>query len=186
MNTYFTSDTHYFHANIIKYSNRPFSSVDEMNEHLISEHNKIVKPEDELYHLGDFGFASNSKLLEVISRLNGHKHFIYGNHDKAIMSDPKSFIGKNGFESIQYYKEIKRDNVTICLFHYGARVWNKSHHGSYFLYGHSHGSLPPFNRSVDVGVDAKFINNEYRPVSLEEIHNFMSKQVVEKVDHHGD
>jgi calcineurin-like phosphoesterase family protein len=66
------------------------------------------------------------------------------------------------------------------------RVWNKSHHNSWHLYGHSHGSLPPHGKSVDVGVDCKEITSEYRPLSFKEIKKYMDKRVGEKVDHHGD
>ena len=82
----------------------------------------------------------------------------------------------NGFISIEPYREIKVGEQMICLFHYGCRVWNKAHYGSWMLYGHSHGSLPPYGKSVDVGVDAKFIHNEYRPTHFEEIQLFMERQ----------
>ena len=186
MNTYFSSDTHYNHSNIIKYSNRPFSSVEEMNEHMIQEHNKLVKPTDEFFHMGDFAFANDDKTIEIIKRLNGKKTLILGNHDVAIIKHPEKFTGPKLFEEICTYKEINR-GVKICLFHYGQRAWNGSYKNprSYMLYGHSHGTLPPLGTSVDVGVDAKFINDEYRPVSLDEVHDFMKKQPFNNEDYLG-
>ena len=68
MNTFFISDLHFFHKNIIKYSNRPFSSVEEMNESLIKEWNYIVKPNDVIYNLGDFCFSDIEKLESILSR----------------------------------------------------------------------------------------------------------------------
>ncbi len=85
----------------------------------------------------------------------------------------------------QNYKELKVEGKFIVLFHYGQRVWNKSHHDSIHLYGHSHGSLPPHGKSVDVGVDCKEITHEYRPVSLDEVVRYMDKRQGEVVDHHG-
>jgi calcineurin-like phosphoesterase family protein len=184
MNTYFVSDTHYGHTNVIKYSKRPFGSVEEMNETLIENHNKIVKPGDEVYHLGDFAFLSDDKTIDIIKRLNGNIHFIFGNHDRNIMKSPSKFIGSKLFQSISHYKEINRNDTKIVLFHYGMRTWNKAHYGAFMLHGHSHGSLLPFGRSVDIGVDSKFITEEYRPVSLDEVTVFMSKQKFETVDHH--
>lgn len=185
-NTYFVSDTHFGHFNVIKYSNRPFNNVDEMNESMINNWNQVVKPGDTVYHLGDFAFAKDYEIINILNSLNGQKHFIYGNHDKPIKNNPKKFIGGKLFQSISDYKEISIGEQKVIMFHYGMRVWNKSHYGSYMLHGHSHGSLPPFGKSVDVGVDATFITGkaEYRPISYDEIKFFMDKQVFVKVDHH--
>ena len=69
--------------------------------------------------------------------------------------------------------------------HYGMRTWNKAHHGAIHLYGHSHSTLPPYGKSVDVGVDCKEITPQYRPIHLDEILSYMSKRKSEVVDHHG-
>jgi len=183
-NIFFTSDTHYGHANIIKYSSRSYSSVEEMDECLIENHNKLVKSNDIIYFLGDFAFKREGGIKILLSRLNGIKKLILGNHDKCIKSNPSKYIGSTLFESIDNYSEIEHNKTKICLFHYGCRVWNKSHHGSYLLYGHSHGRLEPFGKSVDVGVDAKFITTDYRPIHVDEIHDYMRRRNFENVDHH--
>lgn len=79
---YFTSDFHFNHANVIKYCNRPFETVDQMNEVLLKAWNEVVKPEDTVYFLGDFCF-NPQKALEWLSKLNGEIIFISGNHDKT-------------------------------------------------------------------------------------------------------
>ncbi len=183
---HFTSDTHWGHKNIIKYSNRPFSSVEEMDETLINNWNAVVKPNDIVWHLGDFAFCDYKSFTQILRRLNGTKNVILGNHDKIIINNWDNLIDSKLLNSIQYYKELKADGQMIVLLHYGMRVWNKSHHGSIHLYGHSHGSLPPHGKSVDVGVDSKEITSEYRPVSLDEVIKYMSKRQGEVVDHHGD
>jgi len=81
-NIWVTADTHFNHAKIIGYCNRPFSSVEEMDEAIIDTWNALVKPEDTVYHLGDVGFGKIG--LQCISRCNGHKHLIRGNHDFRI------------------------------------------------------------------------------------------------------
>jgi calcineurin-like phosphoesterase family protein len=183
MTIWFTSDTHYYHKNIIKYSNRPYKHVDEMNEALIENYNKRVQKDDTCYHLGDFGFADKPKLDNVIRRLNGQKHLILGNHDHA-----KNFMGV--FGSVHQYMEIKvpdqdaRQGVqSIILFHYSMRVWNKSHYGAWQLYGHSHGTLsnPQDLLSMDVGVDPC----GYAPISYEEVKELMKKKTFKAIDHHG-
>lgn len=184
MTLHFISDTHFGHKNIIKYSNRPFNSVEDMNEALIDNWNAVVKPEDTVYHLGDFAFLPYDQLKTVARRLNGTKHFIMGNHDKEIAKNKRDLIGSRVFNSIQDYYELKHEGHHMVLFHFGQRVWNKSHHGSIHLYGHSHGSLPPHGKSVDVGVDCKEITSEYRPVSFDEVVAYMKGRQFQAVDHH--
>lgn len=184
-NTWFTSDTHYNHKNIIDYCNRPYSSAEEMNESIIDNYNKIVKNNDNVYFLGDFAFGKKEEIFNVLKRLNGNKHLILGNHDKNIENNIEYFIGNIGFCSIQYYKEISIMDQKICLFHYACRTFNKAHHGSWHLFGHSHGSLEPNGRSVDVGVDSHWVNGKkYFPFEFEQIAAFMKNQKFEKIDHH--
>lgn len=96
-----TSDTHFNHANIIKYCNRPFSSVEEMNETIIANWNKVVSQGDTVYHLGDFALGDKSLIPDFIRRLNGHISFIMGNHDNLdimksfeTLLDVKQYLGK--------------------------------------------------------------------------------------------
>jgi len=185
MTIWFISDTHFGHKNIIQYSNRPFSSVEEMNEHMVNEWNALVKPNDEIYHLGDFAFMPFTDFKKLLWRLNGIKHHIRGNHDKMIDQNKKQLISSGALASSQDYRELKTSgNPMIVMFHYGQRVWNKSHHGSIHLYGHSHGSLPPHGKSVDVGVDCKEITEEYRPIHIDEVLEYMNKREFQAVDHH--
>lgn len=158
-NTWFTADTHYGHKNIIRFSNRPFSSVEEMNEEMITRFNERVKPGDTVYHLGDFAFLPSHEAKNIKDRLNGDIHLILGNHDK-----PKNVRGL-GFASVNHLQQIKLEGKTLILCHYAMRVWNKAHYKSLMLYGHSHGNLPGTDQSLDVGVDCW----DYKPVSLEEI-----------------
>ena len=105
-----------------------------------------------MYSLSDFSFSKNPS--KYFHRLNGTKHFIRGNHDKNSEDLP--------WNSIQDYKELYVNDKFVILFHYGCRVWNKSHHKSIMLYGHSHNNLPGNNQSLDVGVDCW----DYKPVNM--------------------
>lgn len=80
-NTFFTSDTHFGHANIIKLCNRPFKDVEEMNEKLIENWNKVVSEDGTVFHLGDFAFGGSGLWNSVIPRLNGQIYLIIGNHE---------------------------------------------------------------------------------------------------------
>jgi calcineurin-like phosphoesterase family protein len=136
--------------------------------------------------LGDFAFASFARIKELLFRLNGSFHFIIGNHDREFQGTNIHELTSDGLlDSIQPYLEIKAGGNLIVLSHYAHRIWNKSHRGSIHCFGHSHGHMPPFGLSVDVGVDCHEITKEYRPVSLDEVFKYMSKRVGEVVDHHG-
>jgi len=151
------------HANIIRYCNRPFSNVQEMNETLIAYWNSCVGPEDIIYVLGDFGFGN---LASILSKLQGKKHLIIGSHDRDTLKFSECF------ESTSQMKELNIEGCAITLCHYCMRVWPKSHFNSIHLFGHSHNRLPPIGKSHDVGVDG----NQFRPLSFEEIKIIMSQR----------
>jgi len=174
MNTFFTSDTHFGHANIIKYCKRPFADVREMDNTLIHNWNAIVRPEDTVYHLGDFA-VGGGPAAPYLRRLNGTIYFCLGNHDKRLVA------AYNGF--IPHVNELTIEKQEIVLCHYAMKVWNGSHKGSWQLYGHSHGSLPEDHTSLscDVGVDCW----NYFPVSMDQLRAKMKTKKYEPVDHHG-
>lgn len=82
MKTYIISDTHFNHTNIIKYCNRPFNDIREMNNTIIDNWNMIVKKDDIVYHLGDFFLGSKFDLKKIVDKLNGTIYLIRGNHDR--------------------------------------------------------------------------------------------------------
>ncbi len=158
MKFWWTSDTHFYHSNIIKYCNRPYKNVEEMNAALIKNWNDRVSCEDTIFHLGDFSFGNEAKAQEILLKLNGHKILIVGNHDKQ-------HLEIQGWDRIYRTFEKKIDNTYVVMCHYAMKVWNLSHHGSIQLYGHSHGTLAGNSQQLDVGVDCW----NYAPVSLDEI-----------------
>jgi calcineurin-like phosphoesterase family protein len=181
MTVFFTSDTHYGHKNIIKYSNRPYKTVEEMDETLIKNHNSVVKPDDKVYHIGDVAFRKD---LGLLSRLNGTQYLIFGNHDYDRAQLSKYFFMMHDYLEIKVADpEAHHGKQHIVLFHYSMRVWNKSHHGSWQLYGHSHGTLydDPNLLSMDVGVDPR----GYFPISYEQVKAHMKTKTFKPTDHHG-
>lgn len=159
MTVFFTSDTHFGHRNIIKYCNRPFVDEHEMDEAIIKNWNLSVKPNDTVWHLGDFSLSKHKKPESYLSQLNGKIHLTWGNHDHSSVRNLSSWA------SSQAMAEINVDGRHLVLCHYAMRTWNKAHHGSLMFYGHTHGSLPGNRHSLDVGVDAW----DFRPVALDEI-----------------
>lgn len=159
MTTFFTSDTHFAHEGIIRHCFRSFVSVQEMDETIIANWNARVGQKDIVWHLGDFTLAGAEVAETYLSRLNGKINLVWGNHDRnSVRKLPR-------WASSQYATEISLDGHPIILCHYAMRVWNRSHHGTLMLYGHSHAGLPGSNQSLDVGVDAW----NFQPVTLPEI-----------------
>ena len=164
---FFTSDTHLGHANIIRYCNRPFSNVEEMDAELIHRWNEAVSEDDVVYFLGDFCMGDPRRFY---SRLNGTVYMIPGGHDKELRKLDQQFI----LPPIYVLKGLlddKRLGITLC--HYAMRTFPQSHYGAIHLYGHSHGRLARIGRSMDVGVDT----NNYYPYSLNEIITKMESYV---------
>lgn len=169
---YFTGDTHFGHKNIIKFTNRPFKDVGQMDEQLISNWNKVVGPNDSVYHLGDFSLGSISACRNILDRLNGKIFLIKGNHEKTAVACTSRFEWVKDYHEMYLPTGGKKQMVVLC--HYAMRVWNASHHGAWQLYGHSHGTLPddPNLLSIDVGVDC----HDYKPISVAQIQKIMEKK----------
>lgn len=172
-NIFFTADLHFLHDTIVNVTSRPFDTAEEMAGCYIGEWNSVVRKQDIVYVLGDFALAGgnqNQHLVEkLLSKLQGQKHLVYGNHDRRVVRRSK------GWCTVQPYKEISVDigeprKKKIVLSHYSMRVWNQKHYGSWMLFGHSHGNLAPYGKSFDVGVDV-----HGRPISLEEVKQIMGR-----------
>lgn len=186
MTTWFTSDTHFGHERINELANRPFTSVEEMNEAIIERWNAVVAPEDTVYHLGDVAMGKIADSLPLIGRLNGTKILVEGNHDRTFTDKGK----KREPEWRQKYLEVfaaVRDNYAVMIegrevmlshFPYdgdshdedrfaGDRLVDK---GAALLHGHTH-ALAQVSHSkakslqIHVGVDAW----EFAPVSEETV-----------------
>ena len=172
---WFTSDHHFAHANIIKYCNRSFDTVQEMDTKLISLWNSVVGDEYIVYYVGDFTLGNIHYFKKCIMELNGQVKILPGSHDYRWLAEfhPK-YTSRSGLPvkllppliSLEFPElgDGKHPQV-IVLCHYAMRVWDRSHHGAWHLYGHSHGSLPGQGLSFDVGVDC----NEFKPISLEQV-----------------
>ena len=176
--TYFTADTHFGHANIIKFTNRPFENVAEMDAQLIQNWNAVVQPNDHVYHLGDFSLSGIPACRNILDQLNGKIFLIRGNHEKTALACAERFEWVKDYHEMYLPDPICHGGKQmIVLCHYAMRVWNASHHGSWQLYGHSHGTLPddPNLLSMDVGVDC----HNYAPIDYAQIKAIMAKKTWE-------
>jgi len=146
MNIFFTADLHLGHDNIRKHCGRPFDTVEEMDEAIISNWNRTVSARDLVYVVGDFALRNHNLHL---ARLKGKKILIKGNHDKMSQDCLRNFT------EVHQLLARKIDQQLIVMCHYCMLVWPSSCHGAWHLYGHSHGRIKEFSNlpRCDVGMD---------------------------------
>lgn len=168
--TWFTADPHFGHANIIRHCKRPFSNVEEMDAAMIARWNAVVKPVDTVYVVGDYAYrCSFDYAYETLKGLNGFKHILLGNHDDLAKKIAHKHTG--AWASVSQRKEIKIHGQKIVLDHYSMRSWHHDIRGAWHLFGHVHGLLPPFGKSMDVGVDVW----NFTPINFEQVAGEMAK-----------
>lgn len=137
--TFFISDLHFGHKNILSFDNRPFSSIEEHDEFLINSWNNKVGIDDDVWILGDISWYNSTKTIEIFNQLNGIKHLCKGNHDGKLLKNRQV---QNLFVEICDYKEIQIEKgVGIVLCHYPIPCYNNHFYGWYHLYGHVHSSF---------------------------------------------
>jgi calcineurin-like phosphoesterase family protein len=151
---FFTSDLHLWHKNILRFSpdTRKVATMDDMLITLRNNWNAKVGHADQVWLLGDVSFGEPQATFEYLQSLNGIKHLVYGNHDK-MFKDSKTM--QVVFSSVQDYKELTIDKQLVVMSHYPMTHWNKSHYGSFMLFGHLHGSYTTDKRSMDIGIDSR-------------------------------
>lgn len=134
MRKYYIADCHFGDEEVIRFSHRPFSTVEEMDETMIARWNRTVKVSDEVYIIGDLihRCLEPEKYLE---RLNGHLHLILGNHDRCIEENPSLH---RYFEEITTYAVVYDHHHRLVLFHYPMLEWDGYYYGTWHLYGHIH------------------------------------------------
>lgn len=171
---YFTSDLHFGHDNIIRYCDRPWETVEDMNVGIVNRINSRVRPQDELYILGDVHCGKNSEevALRYLREIKCSRiYLVRGNHDTDEFCEAAGPEAEGLFQWIKDYHEMKYKKLRIVLFHFAIRAWHHMYKGAIQLYGHSHGTLPGIGRQMDVGIDA----NDYQILSINEVYERMVK-----------
>lgn len=160
------SDSHFGHKNIIKYCNRPFDNVEDMNSTLIKNWNSVVDNEDYVYHLGDFGLGTKNELIAIGNKLNGHKILVMGNHDHM----SKTAYKECGFDKVEkgpLRLRFDGDKIVYLLSHYPISNLedNECNIFGHIHNQHNHLVQPPKTYCVSV----ERIN--YTPIEFEELLN---------------
>lgn len=195
---FFTSDQHYDHFNIIRYSGRPFRDVDEMREEMIRLHNEAVRPEDEVLHLGDFSMSEKAVPL-VLPRLNGIHRLVVGNHDKCFAPKDRDRrvrgrYYRHGFRFVDERLDLEVGGFKVAVAHFPLRGGDETdlRHAEHrlraedlrgataLLHGHVHEKwrVRAFRGvpMVNVGVDVW----DYAPVSEERLAETISSALNER------
>lgn len=178
MSTFITSDTHWNHANIIKYCERPFNDIPHMNEMLIKNWNEVVQPGDTVIHAGDFAMGDKTQIPIIKSRLNGKIILIAGNHDyrhNGKLLDP---IADAGFEAIHTELTTTIEGVKVWIRHEPLMEFVPRDDAQYHICGHVHNSWNRKGAILNAGVDV----NNYRPVT---IHQLIANVETEGKSHRG-
>lgn len=160
---WFISDTHFFHANILKFVDdkghriRPFNSLEEMHEVMIERWNSVVKSHDYIYHLGDVTFKYDGVFNNLMHRLNGHKRLTVGNHDK--LKNPGLL---QHFDKVMFWHGFREENFTAT--HMPLRL-DGIRDGQFCVHGHTHQNKLSDPHYINVCVETR----NYTPVHIDEI-----------------
>jgi calcineurin-like phosphoesterase family protein len=172
---WFGSDLHFNHDKVLEYCNRPFATIEEMNESFYKELDDKIKEGDTVYLLGDIVMYRHK---EALQRIRGHQrniHLIVGNHDNS-----KEVLKGKYWASISYYEEIKINDKKIVLFHYPIECWNAKSHGSIHLHGHTHNNLSHPISKIDNRMDVGYDATHSLLISYEEVLEHLNKGKNEK------
>lgn len=190
---WFVADTHFSHKNILRFNeNRLIKfNIDITDENALEQHddeminlwNKTIQKHDTVYIIGDFSFASPERTKKILEKLNGKKHLIIGNHDKACNSLTNYFVSVSQIKEVTFKKTVfpfLDESIHCVLCHFPFAAWNRRMHGSLMIHGHTHGAMDDINVKseelrVDVGFDAILNNSGF--ASLEQVYRYFKNNV---------
>jgi calcineurin-like phosphoesterase family protein len=187
-NIFITADHHFGHENIIEFCNRPFETIEEMDNVLIDNWNEIISPDNTVYHLGDFTLGGFDIARNYFKRLNGKIQMLanHWHHDKRWL--PQNYFGSLALEYPDFAKDIGHVNIispmvvlelegmgnegrplAVTLCHYPLAVWDRKHYGAWCICGHTHKRIQSDGFILNAGVDCM----NYYPISLGDVLHYM-------------
>lgn len=196
MSTFFSSDLHFNHINLFENYGRSkfFSSVEDMNETIIANHNSVVSEDDTVYFLGDMVMGRRAESLPLIAEMNGVKHLVMGNHDYCHPGNKQKIIDKWTPEYSKYFESMETERFMdiaghkVLLSHFPKSldhtddVRYSEHRPTYdgiILHGHLHcEEIFTEPNHIHVGIDASYVDYEverYHPIPLEVIETIIGE-----------
>ncbi len=165
MNTYFISDLHFGHSNIIKYSNRPFANTFIMDKELIKKWNNTVGKNDTVWFLGDLTLSKDKEhIAGLVHQLHGHKKMIIGNHDKLKIKDYYDM----GFEFVSPVPVVLKGKFILSHIPFEDMA---DHPNMFYIYGHVHSC--DFYATKTANSQCVCVERQdYKPITIEEFDNY--------------
>lgn len=161
---FFIGDTHFGHRGILTYEDvRAFETVDDMNQYLITEWNKVVGKKDKVFHLGDFCFGK--RYLPIAGELNGRKHLVMGNHDIYAAHDYLEYFDK--LSGCVHYNGMILTHIPVHPHQLDKRFWANVH-------GHYHSRTFDRIGKRYVNVSCENLPN-MAPIPLDEVINIATE-----------
>ena len=198
-NTWFIADLHFRHKNVLKHCPKRAElggfQIDDVEAHdkwLMEKWNSTVAKKDTVYIVGDFSFAPSEHVKKLLSKLNGNKFLILGNHDQSSSKLTNYFVQITQQKMVVFKKsnyDWLDEDFQVFLCHYPMVTWPSKHYGSVNVHGHCHGRLNRYNEEstdlrVDVGIDSETFGNDFVEVrTLYEY--FKNKRAGEKFIHYA-
>ncbi len=166
---YYTADLHFGHANVIRFDNRPFDNVDEMDRYIIDMWNARVNDDDHVYIVGDICLNNSKPVDKYLAQLKGHKHLIVGNHDGKLLKN-ETAVGY--LDSVDDILQIDDNGRRVCMCHYPMAEWPGYYRGAWHVYGHIHNNKNDafyIMKAMERALNAACCINNYIPVTLDEL-----------------
>lgn len=172
---YYIADIHFNDLRVFNKCSKPFKDLEDYKDEIIRRWNKKVNKEDDVYVLGDIAEDSYEEAIDILKTLNGHKHFIIGNHDLILLDKYKE---SGVFESVDFMSLIEDNGRKVCLCHYPVMDWMEFSRGGYLVYGHVHNKTalndPAYPQIKEffkdkLGFNAGVDVCNYEPVTLDEM-----------------
>lgn len=201
-NIFFTSDTHFYHKNILKYSPIRLNGIGctledyeadrtaithQYSDFLIEKWNAQVTDDDDVYFLGDLAFIGKEKVDALLNKLKGKIHLIKGNHDNVLRHFTDRFVEVKDIETLTFtnnqFKFISPEEpFKLILCHYPLLTWDGRTNGSCMVHGHCHGSIDEYNTEsnqlrVDIGLDGQLAQGEL--IDLLTLYQFFENKIKE-------
>ena len=167
---FYISDLHLGHKNVIRFDNRPFADVQEMDRVILQLWNTRVQRDDHVYIVGDFTYKGTVKPEEYLRKMRGHKHLIIGNHDRDLLHNDAAMSYFDSADHILFLLDEEYRQIVLC--HYPMAEWAGSRRDSWLIYGHIHSHRDEtyaFMKTRERALNAAACINHYMPVSFAEL-----------------